>query len=246
MKPAAKTKPFFQREFGTLLYPCIGWIGSLVVRILIGSLRMKIEGEEKIGAIIGRGNKVIYAFWHGQMLSVAYTHRHRNIHILISDHRDGEIISQITKRLGFSSIRGSTTRGGARAVMNILTKLNDRFHLAITPDGPRGPRWKVQQGVIYIAQKTGLPIVPFVNGTDRFWELSTWDRFRIPKPFSKGLVIYGDPLMVPGDLDRDGVRRKVNELEDRLVSLSRELDARLGVSEVHREEMSWDTGKESS
>jgi hypothetical protein len=231
---------------GKVLYPAIGYAGAAVVRLLIGSLRMTIDGEEKLRTGLGNGQKVIYTFWHGQMLIVAFTHRHRGIHILISDHRDGEIISRITRRLGFSSIRGSTTRGGARAVMSILTKLNDRFNLAITPDGPRGPRWKVQQGVIYIAQKTGLPIVPFVNGTEKYWELSTWDRFRIPKPFSRGFLIYGDPLVVPKDLDREGVRRKVQELEDRLISLNRELDARLGVLSTREGEVSWDTGRQSS
>lgn len=228
------------------LYSLIGYFGALLVKMLIGSLRMSVEGEEKLEPITRNGAKVIYSFWHGQMLIVAYSHRHKNIHILISDHRDGEIISRITSRLGFSSIRGSSTRGGARAVMNILTKLNNRFHIAITPDGPRGPRWKVQQGVIYIAQKTGLPIVPFVTGTDRFWELETWDRFRVPKPFSRGLIIYGDPLVVPGNLDREGVRKSVLELEERLVSLSCELDRRLGVNASHGEQVSWHASRPSS
>ncbi|MFQ6104157.1 MAG: lysophospholipid acyltransferase family protein [Candidatus Glassbacteria bacterium] len=215
-----------------LIVKSMGYIGALMIKLLMCTLRISIEGQEKLDAIHVRGGKVIYTFWHGQMLILTYTHRNNNIHIVISNHRDGEIIAQITKRLGFSSIRGSTTRGGAKVILNILTKLNNKYDIAITPDGPKGPRCKVQPGVIYIAQKTGLPIVPFVNGTDSFWELQTWDRFRVPKPFSRALIIYGDPIIVPAELDREGIALKSLELEEKLHSLSRELDERLSVIET--------------
>ncbi len=212
-----------------LFLKIVGFCGSLVIRLLIGSLRITVDGEAKLEEIHAKGQKVIYTFWHGQLLILAYTLRGKNIHSIISDHRDGEMLVQVIRWLGFASVRGSTTKGGARVILNILNKLNNRYDLAITPDGPRGPRWKVQQGVIYIAQKTGLPIIPFVNGTDRFWELRSWDRFRVPKPFSKGLIIYGNPLYVPKNIDKDGFHKKVEELEEELISLSLELDRRMGI-----------------
>ncbi len=216
-----------RRSWQRVVFLLVGCAGALVVRILMSTLRLDVEGEEKLNRLRSRGQKVIYTFWHGQMLILTFTHRYQDIHILISDHRDGEIIAQVTRRLGFSSVRGSTSSGGVKAVLNILTKLNNRYDMAITPDGPLGPRWKVQQGALYIAQKTGLPIIPVATGTDRYWEFETWDRFRIPKPFSRALLLYGDPVIVSADLDKNGIQAKMVELEERLTALSRELEAKL-------------------
>lgn len=218
------------RKLADRILLCLaGVLGSLLIRILIGSLRMTIENGEPIRGMRSRGQKVIYAFWHSQILINAYVLRNMLIHPIISEHRDGEIIARIIEPLGFPSVRGSTTRGGVKVILNILTRLNNRYDLAITPDGPLGPRWKVQQGVIYIAQKTGLPIVPLANGSDRYWEFNSWDKFRIPKPFSRSMVIYGDPITIPRDLGRDEYQDKMKDLEEKLISLSMELYKRLGV-----------------
>lgn len=221
------TTASLKQPYRKLIFLLIGCIGSLIVRFLVSTLRVRVEGDEKMREFRRRGQKVIYTFWHGQMLILTYTHRYQDIHILISDHRDGEIIAQVTRRLGFSSVRGSTTHGSVKAVLNILTKLNNRYDIAITPDGPLGPRWKVQQGVIYIAQKTGLPIIPVASGTNRFWELETWDCFRVPKPFSSALLLYGDPVFVPDDAGKEGIQIKIAELEEKLVCLSRDLEEKL-------------------
>jgi len=213
-----------------MLLSAIGIFGSLLIQALVMSLRMTVEGEEKLNNIHSKGGKVIYSLWHGQLLIFASALRNKNVHPVISEHRDGEMIAQVTRRLGYSPIRGSSTRGGVKVLLKILTKLGDRYNLAITPDGPRGPRWKVQQGVIFLAQKTGLPIIPSVNGTDRFWELKSWDRFRIPKPFSRGLMLYGDPMFISPEQGREEHIELMNVLEEKMVALSIELEERLGIS----------------
>jgi lysophospholipid acyltransferase (LPLAT)-like uncharacterized protein len=215
-----------------LLLNMIGLFGSIVIRVMMRTLRITVEGEEKLQEIPSRNGKVIYALWHGQLFMHTYYFRKRNIHPVISEHRDGEMIAQITRRMGYVPIRGSSTRGGVKVLLRILTKLGNRYDLAITPDGPRGPRWKVQQGVIFLAQKTGLPIIPIVTGTDRFWELKSWDRFRIPKPFSKALLLYGDPIFIPAELEREGHVGLMKKLENNMFAMSIELEKRLGIHEA--------------
>jgi lysophospholipid acyltransferase (LPLAT)-like uncharacterized protein len=145
-----------------------------------------------------QGKRAIYAFWHAHMLLPAYVGRQRNVKVLISQHRDGEYIAQIVQRLGYSVARGSTTRGGAKALLKMIKKIKEEsISLAITPDGPKGPRFVAQSGAILLGQKTQYPIIPVMICLAKYWELPSWDRFCIPKPFSKARIFYGDPIMVP-------------------------------------------------
>jgi lysophospholipid acyltransferase (LPLAT)-like uncharacterized protein len=145
-----------------------------------------------------RGN-YIYAFWHEHMLMPAYLYGQADIHVLISRHADGQLIAEIVERLGFRTVRGSTTRGGVEALREMV-KLGRTGHLAITPDGPRGPRRQVQPGVVYLASRTGLPVVPFSYGYERAWRAKSWDRFAVPRPFSKAVCVSLDPIFVPPDV----------------------------------------------
>ncbi|MEE9260942.1 MAG: lysophospholipid acyltransferase family protein, partial [Candidatus Scalindua sediminis] len=128
------------------------------------------------------------------------------VKVLISQHTDGEYIAQVIQRLGHNVVRGSTTRGGARALLSFIKNVKeDKTSLAITPDGPRGPRLIVQPGIIFLGQKTGYPILPVSLGLASYWELPSWDRFRIPKPFSKAILMYGDPIKIPPKLDKNKI-----------------------------------------
>ena len=131
------------------------------------------------------GQRYIYAFFHEVTLFPAYYWNWPEMHILISEHRDGELITQVVKRLGFSVVRGSTTRGGARALREMSLRI-DQGHLCVTPDGPRGPRRSVHQGVAYLASRTGLPIVGAGMAFKKPWRAKSWDRFCVPRPFQSG------------------------------------------------------------
>lgn len=144
----------------------------------------------------------IVAFWHGELLMQPFLyHKIRSSHkiaVMISEHFDGELIARTIERFGFESIRGSSKKGGARALIGALKKLKEGYDIAITPDGPRGPRYSVAGGIVALSQKSGTKIVPFSYRADKYWQLNSWDRFVIPKPFSKLTFYVGEPFSVEG------------------------------------------------
>ena len=140
----------------TLLPP----IGAWLIRLLGKAVRIRTEGAETVDELYRQGRRMIIAFWHGRQLMMPLTYRGAQAHILISQHRDGELIHRIVSRFGFRSVRGSTTRGGAAALRQLIELGRSGVDLVVTPDGPKGPRQVVQIGVIHLAKATGLPIVP--------------------------------------------------------------------------------------
>ncbi|MBK8980547.1 MAG: lysophospholipid acyltransferase family protein [Planctomycetes bacterium] len=142
----------------------------------------------------------VYVFLHGNILMSAYVHRDIGVPILISTHRDGELIAQVARRLGFDPVRGSSTRGGAGAVRELLKK-RDHGAVAVTPDGPRGPRASVKPGLVQLAGLLGWPIRTMGFAASRARRLSSWDRFAIPKPFARVACVPGEAIEVPSGAD---------------------------------------------
>lgn len=138
----------------------------------------------------------IFALWHGQLLPLLVQHRSEGVKVLISEHRDGEMIARIAARLGLPSIRGSTTRGAARALLAMCDALASGGEVAVTPDGPRGPARHFASGAIVAAHRAEAPIVAVGVSASRAWRLKSWDAFMIPKPFARVTVAYGDPMYV--------------------------------------------------
>ncbi len=142
------------------------WLFSLLGMWLIRGLgrvvRLDVEGEERVDGLYRQGRGMIIAFWHGQQLMMPLAYRGRNAHVLISQHRDGELVYRIVKRFGFHAVRGSTTRGGAIAFRRLLRLGRSGADLVVTPDGPKGPRHVVQPGIVRLARATSFPIVPLV------------------------------------------------------------------------------------
>lgn len=167
-----------------------------------------------------RGQK-IYIFWHEYILFPLYLRGHCNLAMLLSRHRDAEVLSYAAHHLGFEFIRGSTNRGGATALRQLLAK-SRTLHLTITPDGPRGPRRKLAPGCIYLASKLGLPLVVMGYGYDRPWRLRrAWDQFAIPRPGSRARAIPSGEIFVPPNLDRAGLeyyRQSIESLLNRLTT----------------------------
>jgi lysophospholipid acyltransferase (LPLAT)-like uncharacterized protein len=140
--------------------------------------------------------RYIYAFWHEDCLVPPFGFASARVHVIISRHADGEMIGEVCRHLRVPVVRGSTTRGGVEAVRRILH--NRRLiHLAMTPDGPRGPRRVLQAGIIYLAARTGIPIVPCGVGYADAWRLGTWDRMAVPRPWSLVTCVSGTPVTVP-------------------------------------------------
>jgi lysophospholipid acyltransferase (LPLAT)-like uncharacterized protein len=157
------------------------------------------------------------AFWHGRILPATYHFRHRNIVVITSQNFDGEWIAGIIRRFGYGTARGSSSRGGARALVQMRKDLSQGRPVAFTVDGPRGPARVAQPGAVFLAAATGSPILPFHIETDRAWTMGSWDRTQVPKPFSTAAVVIGEPLDVAGTDEpaiEEGQRKLARALED--------------------------------
>lgn len=210
---------------GKLTNGLIGLLATHGVRAWMRSLDFRaIYLDPAVDPTRALGGTRIYVFWHENLLIPLYLRGHCHIAMLLSQHRDADILGRVAKLSGFGCVRGSTYRGGARALMELLERSRTQ-HLAITPDGPRGPRRQLAQGPIYLASKLRLPIVAMGMGYDRPWRAPSWDRFAVPRPFSRARGIVSPPISIPGDLDRDGVERWRLHLERVLNELSRESEA---------------------
>lgn len=165
----------------------IGWIARLMVTLIGRTLRIK-----NVGAI--PKGKVIYAFWHSDFFPLIYANRFKNIAVLVSTHKDGEYLSKVIEPLGYRAIRGSSDDGGKKGALQILKSNEDG--IAIAPDGPKGPVKQVKEGVVKIAQLTKLPIVPVGVWMSNPIIFGSWDRFKIPLPFSKCIIYWGKPIEI--------------------------------------------------
>ena len=205
-----------------LKFILVGILGAWLIRLLAFTIR--IDDEPKGFNEKAKTYHALYAFWHCMMLIPAYVGRKSKIQVLISQHSDGEYIARVIQRLGFGVIRGSTTRGGMRAVKALVDKIREGYSVAITPDGPRGPRFVVQPGSIYLGKKTQLPIIPTVVGLSSYWALPSWDKFRIPKPFSRALMLYGEPIHIPPNLSDEELERYRLSLEQTMINMAERAD----------------------
>jgi len=207
-----------------LLFQAAVRAGPLLIRLLGRTWRIRWIGEEHLEACRRRREPVLLASWHGRLLPLIYTLRNRRIQILISRHRDGEMLRRVTERLGFGSVRGSTGKRGAQAILQMARRAAGGFDLAITPDGPRGPREKAQAGVVRIAQRAGIPVLPLTGASSRGWSLRSWDRFHIPAPFARVVVGYGPPIDVPPTLAAGEVEAVRLRIERAITALREEAD----------------------
>jgi hypothetical protein len=178
-------------------------LGSVVLRLLAATWRVREIAGERIRAPLRERRPFVAVFWHGQMLPLLWWHRNRGIAILISEHGDGEIIARIAQRLGYELVRGSTSRGAERALLESIRTVSSGTPVAITPDGPRGPAHSFAAGALLVSHRAGAPILPVAAAASRAWRLRSWDRFIIPKPFARVTVAYGEPAIVQATSARD-------------------------------------------
>jgi hypothetical protein len=192
------------------------WMSTLEYKGVLYDARTDPAAEDHPGPMI-------YVFWHEYILFPIYLRGHCNLAMLLSQHRDAEILSHAAGHLGFEFVRGSTTRGGVQALRELMAKSRD-LSLAITPDGPRGPRRTLAQGAVYLSSRLGMPLVAMGIGFDRPWRLKSWDRFAIPRPFSRARALMSPAMVIPPGLDRDGLEHYRLEVERLLNRLTEEAE----------------------
>jgi lysophospholipid acyltransferase (LPLAT)-like uncharacterized protein len=193
------------------------WMATLDCRVAFGD----VEADPVDPGF--RGAK-IYVFWHENILLPLYLRGHGNISMLLSRHRDADILARVAHMMGFGTVRGSTFQGGSAALRELAARAA-AGSLTITPDGPRGPRRRLAAGCVFLASTLGIPIVAMGLGYQRPWRLATWDRFAIPRPWTRARGIISRPLAIPADLDRDGIERHRAGVEQLLRHLSEEAEA---------------------
>jgi len=209
------------------------WIAAQYMRVIYLTGRWRIEGGEIPARFWNENRPFILAFWHGRLLMMPFCwRRDRRMHMLISQHRDGELISRTIAHFNIGTVRGSSNRGGATALRGMVKALRRNEYVGVTPDGPHGPRMRATDGVVAVARLAGVPIIPATYSATRRRVLRSWDRFILPMPFARGVILWGEPLQVPVDADEAGLEAFRLRLEDTLTALSDEADRRCGQAAI--------------
>ncbi len=206
------------------------WLGSLYIRVVYATSSWQVVGEESPRKYWDDHKPFIAALWHGRilMLTKSWDMKATSIHMLISAHRDGELISKTISHLGIQTAVGSTSQGGFSALRNMLRIIKNGGSVGITPDGPRGPRMRASNGIVNLAKMTGVPIIPLSYSVRDGKAMSSWDRFIVPRPFTKGVFIWGDPIDIPRDADEDAIEIYRQKVEAGLNAVSAEADRLVG------------------
>jgi lysophospholipid acyltransferase (LPLAT)-like uncharacterized protein len=205
--------------------PVIASLVWPIIEALGGTYHWRVLGREHLAAVEAGGRAPIFAFWHGRILGGTLFFRDRGIIVITSANFDGEWIARVIGRFGYGTARGSSSRGGARALVQLRRELADGHPVAFTLDGPRGPARVAQPGAVWLAGATGQPILPFHVEADRHWTARSWDRHQIPKPGATVTVAIGEPFHVDGTAEAT-VADALRTLEARLCAL--EIQAQAG------------------
>jgi lysophospholipid acyltransferase (LPLAT)-like uncharacterized protein len=178
-------------------------IGLVLAGLLARSWRVRVRNAEAWQRLRAEKKPWVFALWHASLLPAAWQHRDEGIAVLVSQHRDGEAIARVLAAWGSTTVRGSTSRGGSRALLAMIKELERGVVVAVTPDGPRGPALRFQPGTLVAAQRAHVPVVPILVHADRAWRLKSWDSFMIPKLFARVTFAYGDPTTIVGSSPRE-------------------------------------------
>lgn len=206
----------------------VAWMAATLLRLTRHTMPWTIERSSAAEAIVASGKPFIACFWHGRFgtMRSAWQSEPARFHMLISGHRDGVLIARGMTRLGFGTIAGSSRRGGASAMRSMQQVLARGDCVGITPDGPRGPRMRAKAGAIKAAQLAQVPILPVSASATHCSFLKTWDRFCFIKPFGRGLILFGEPIVVPRRAEKEELEALRQDLERQLNWLTAEADRR--------------------
>ncbi|MBI4777532.1 lysophospholipid acyltransferase family protein [Candidatus Desantisbacteria bacterium] len=215
-----------------ILYIILPLIAKILIRLLFCTIRLRVVGEENAeGQTQDSKIQVIYAFWHGQQFLLVPYMSHRDIILMSSLSRDGEYQARILQRFGYKIVRGSSAKGGMRGLIGLIKGMRDGHDCGLAVDGPTGPIYEPKEGIIALARKTGAYIVPLVSATRHKWTFeAAWDKYVLPKPFSHGLIAFGQPYKVGIDTSMqqecDILKQRLNALSDKAEHRIQELEVR--------------------
>lgn len=207
----------------------VAWIAAQYIRLVFATSRWSVLGGEHPARLQKDGKPLIGCFWHGRMLMMPKIWTFpAPMHMLISSHQDGRLIARTIAHFGIRTITGSSSRRGAVALRGMIQLLAEHNCVAVTPDGPRGPRMRAAPGIAMAAKLANVPVVPVTYSSTRAISLSTWDRFLIALPFGRGVFMWGEPIEVPVDADAAALEAARSAIEARLNQMTREADRMCG------------------
>jgi lysophospholipid acyltransferase (LPLAT)-like uncharacterized protein len=205
----------------------IGAVGYPLINALGRTLRWRVDGQQYFDAVIASGRQPIMAFWHGRILPATLYFRDRGIIVITSENFDGEWIARIIERFGYGTARGSTSKGGLKALLKLVRDMESGKPTAFTVDGPRGPARVAQPGAVWLAKATGNPVLPFHIESSAHWTAHSWDRTQVPRPRATVAVAIGEPLYVAREASPEQLEVARADLQNRLTGLERRAAALL-------------------
>ncbi len=194
------------------------------VNVLCKTLKIDVHNSKGIDELLSSNKNVVFAFWHGTMLIPWYLQRENNFAALVSQSKDGDLLANILNKWKYDVARGSSHRGGKEALEVLLKKVDEHHSISITPDGPTGPSRVMKAGAVIVAQRSSTPLVLCGIGSKNKYALNSWDKFEIPKFFSRVNVVYSDPIFIEKDLEKDEVSKIIDDCNERLNELQTEAE----------------------
>ena len=207
------------------LYPVLA--GALL-HAICRTLRIETVDEEKLESLRGQNKRIVYVFWHGRHFLLAHYMGYKNASVVVSPSHDGRLIANILKKSGFDIVTGSSHRNPVRALVDAVKQMKSGKDIAFTVDGPKGPVFKVKPGAVFLAKKMNAFIVPLTVGFKKCWILNSWDRYQIPRPFTRAVIIFGTPYHPEAGLSEPDIAKACLDLEIRLNQMGEQADRLAG------------------
>ena len=201
---------------------------TFIVNLVIKTYRIDIQNSDAVKKVLNNDKQFIVAFWHGRMLIPWYVHKNYKIAALVSKSKDGEILTRLLKNWNYKVVRGSSHIGGKEALKIMEDKLDEGFSFAITPDGPTGPPHKMKPGAVVLAHRKKVPLFLIGTASKKHYVFNSWDKFQVPKPFSKIVVIYSEPVYIKEESTREEINKLIEVCENKLIELQKEAERIVG------------------
>lgn len=195
---------------------------SFLVNAILNTVRIRTRNQEVLHNLQKEGRNFVMSFWHGSMVIGWYLHKNHNCSALVSKSKDGDVLTHVLEKWGYKVVRGSSHVGGNEALVMLLDLIEQNYSVAVTPDGPTGPIHKMKAGAVIVAKRENVPLILVGIGSSRKIVFKSWDKFEMPLPFSRGLVVYSDPIYIEQNLNYDDTNKKILECEEILNRIQKE------------------------
>jgi lysophospholipid acyltransferase (LPLAT)-like uncharacterized protein len=216
------------RPTSKLTYRLLAWIGPALVRLLGFTVRIERFNASLTDEWRQQNKPFILNVWHGRMFLPVFYHRNQGLVAMVSRHADGEVVARIVHKMGYGTVRGSSGKGGREAFLQLLAHLKKGGCAAMIPDGPLGPPCRLKVGTVMLAREAGCPLIPITYAAHSYWKLNTWDQTVLPKPFSRAVICYGDPVYLPAEATLDDLEVWRELFETAMNDLVKTAEERVG------------------